>query len=67
MGSDCVASLSSCSLALLTGVLCVMWCTGITSMLDSLTLELLDCSGQTLLSASAITFSFPQRNSMLMS
>ena len=28
-------------------------------MLESLALELLDCSGQTLLSASAITFSFP--------
>ena len=36
-------------------------------MLDSLVLELLDCSGQTLLNASAITFSFPWRNSMLMS
>ena len=36
-------------------------------MLDSLILELLNCSGQTLLSASAVTFSFSQRNSMLMS
>ena len=36
-------------------------------MLDSLILELLDCSGQTLLRASAITFSFPQRNPVLMS
>ena len=33
-------------------------------MFESLTLELLDCSGQ---SASAITFSFLRRNSMLMS
>ena len=30
-------------------------------MLDSLILELLDCSGQTLLRASAITFSSPEK------
>ena len=55
VGSDHIASLSSCSLVWLTGAICVMWCTGMTSMLDSLIIELLDCNGQTLLSASAIT------------
>ena len=33
-------------------------------MFESVALELVDYSGQTVLSASAITFSFPLRNSM---
>ena len=36
-----------------------------TSILESVALGLLDCSGQTLLSTSVITFSFPLRNSCL--
>ena len=45
IGSDYVASLSSCNLVLLTGADCVMWCTGMTSMLESIALGLVDCSG----------------------
>ena len=56
--------LQVCNLVLLAGADGVMWCTGMTSMLESIALELVDCSGQTLLSASAMTFSFPLRNSM---
>ena len=47
VGSHCVASLSSCYLVLVTGVDCVMWYTGMTSMLESIALGLVDCSGQT--------------------
>ena len=61
-----MASHISCNLSGLTDAICVIWCTGIFSMLFGLLLQ--SCGsgfrGATLESASAVTFSVPQRYSM---
>ena len=65
-GSLSVASHSSCSLSGLAGAVCVIWCTGILSMLLRLSLQSV-CSvlmAVTLERASAITFSFPLKYSI---
>ena len=66
VGSFDVASCISCSLSGLAGAICVIWWTGIFSMLIRLVLQ--SCGsgfrGATLESASAMTFSLSQRYSM---
>ena len=65
-GSFSVASCNSCSLSGLAGAVCVIWCTGIFSMLLRLSLQFTcsDLRDATLERASAITFSFPLKYSM---
>ena len=69
VGSCDVASHISCSLSGHAGAICVIWWTGIFSMLFRLVLQSCGPSfrGATLGSASPMTFSLPQRYSMFTS